>query len=107
MKLENAKLLEAFYLQEKDKYPDLTFEQFKDICSAPWKFLKEEMKSGELPTVRFKYFGVFQVYEGRARNMIHILDKRFRFHKIESKQYFKLKKMLKNFLNGKEKKNKS
>jgi hypothetical protein len=100
MKLQNNQLIEDFYNQEKDKYPNLTLEQFKDICFGPWRFLKDEMESGELPTVRFKYFGTFQVYEGRAKNMLHNINKRFQFHKINPKQYFKLKEMLEKFLNG-------
>lgn len=102
MKLENKELIQKFYNQEKEKYPGLTFEQFYDICSGPWRFLKREMESGELPEVRLKYFGTFQVYEGRAKNMLHSIENRFKFHKIAPKQYFKLKEMLSNYLKRKE-----
>lgn len=98
MRLENKELIEQFYEQEKDKYPDLTLEQFRDICFGPWRFLKQEMESGDLPEVRFKYFGTFKVYEGRAKNMLFNLKQRFQFKKIDSKQYFKLKEMLEKYL---------
>lgn len=105
MKLDNQQLIEEFYNQEKDNYPDITLEQFKDICFGPWRFLKDEMESGKLPEVRFKYFGTFQVYQGRAKNMLQNLKKRFEFKKIGSEQYFKLKNILENYLNEKENSN--
>ena len=98
MILKNPELIAEFYEKEKDKYPGLTLEQFKDICQNPWRYTKREMESGELPTIRLKYFGTFQVYQGRAKNMLENLKKRFKMHKIDPKQYFKLKEMLEKFL---------
>lgn len=100
MKLQNSELIEEFYNQEKHKYPDMTLEQFKEVCFGPWRFLKHEMESGELPEVRLKYFGTFQVYQGRAKHMLENLKKRFKFHKIDPVQYHKLKDMLEKYLHG-------
>lgn len=98
MKLENKELIEQYFIGIADKYPSLTLEECKEICFAPWRFLKQEIESGELPEVRFKYFGTFQVYPGRAENMLYNLKERFRYHKIDPKQYFKLKEMLDKFI---------
>lgn len=98
MKLQNNQLIEEFYEQEKHKYPGVSLEQFKEICFGPWRFLKHEMESGELPEVRLKYFGTFQVYTGRAKNMLHNLKKRFQFHKIDPNDYNRLTSMLNKFL---------
>ena len=57
------------------------------------------MESGELPEIRFKYFGTFQVYQGRAKNMLENLKERFRFNKVDKKDYFRIKDILENFLN--------
>ena len=100
MKIENQDLIEEFYEKVKDEFPSITIEDTKDICFTPWRFLKQQMESGDLPEVRFKYFGTFQVYKGRAENMLYNLKQRFKFHKIEPKQYFGLKQMLENFLNN-------
>lgn len=102
MLLKNDELLYEFYHKEGHKYPELNLEQFKEIVFNPWIFLRKEMESGELETVRFKYFGTFQVYEGRAKRMLLSLKERFKFNKIETKQYFKLKDMLEKFLKKKE-----
>lgn len=98
MKLENREIIEEYFIKIADQYPSLTLEECKEICNAPWRFLKKEIESGELPEVRFKYFGTFQVYKGRAEMMLYNLKQRFKFHKIEPKQYFKLKEMLDKFL---------
>lgn len=99
MVIKNEELLYEFYAQEGHKYPDLNLEQFKEIVFTPWMFLRKEMESGELETVRLKYFGTFQVYEGRAKRMLINLKKRFINNNIESIQYHKLKNMLDRFLN--------
>ena len=98
MKLKNEDLLHEFYAKEGHKYPDLNLEQFKEVVFTPWVFLKKEMESGELETIRLKYFGTFQVYEGRAKRMLINLKERFKFNKIEPKQFFKLKDMLEKFI---------
>lgn len=98
MKLENDELIEEFYRKIINNYPQLTLEQLKQICFTPWKFLKQEMESGELTEVRFKYFGTFQVYPGRAVHMLHNLNDRHKYNKIDPKQYEKLKTMLEKFI---------
>jgi nucleoid DNA-binding protein len=98
MTLKNDDLLHEFYAKEGHKYPDLNLEQFKEIVFNPWVFTKKQMESGELNTVRLKYFGTFQVYEGRAKRMLVNLKQRHKFNKIDPKQFFKLKDMLEKFL---------
>ena len=98
MRKENQELIEEYFEEITDKHPLLTFEQVKEMCIAPWRFLKMIMESGELYEVRFKYFGTFQVYQGRAEHMLQNLKERFRFHKIDPKHYYSLKTMLENFL---------
>lgn len=102
MILKNEDLLHEFYNKEGHKYPELNLEQFKEIVFNPWVYLRKEMESGELDTVRLKYFGTFQVYKGRAKRMLINLNQRFKFNKIETKQYFKLKNMLEKFINKSE-----
>ena len=99
--LKNEELLHEFYSQEGHKYPKLNLDQFKEIVFTPWVMLRKEIESGELDTVRLKYFGTFQVYEGRAKRMLINLKQRFKYNKIEAKQFFQLKDMLEKFLKSK------
>lgn len=100
MKLENDKLIAEFHKLNKDKYPDIDLEQAKEICNGPWKFIKQEMESGELPTIRLKYFGTFQVYQGRAKNMLDKLKERFRYNKVERSEFYRIKEMLEKFISN-------
>lgn len=100
MILKNDELLHEFYSEVGHNYPELNLEQFKEVVFTPWIFLREEMESGELDTVRLKYFGTFQVYKGRAENMLINLKERFKYNKIEHTQFYKLKKMLEKFLSN-------
>lgn len=95
---KNDELLHEFYAKEGYKYPDLNLQQFKEIVFNPWVYLRKEMESGDLETVRMKYFGTFQVYEGRAKRMLINLKERFKYNKIEPKQFFHLKDMLEKYL---------
>lgn len=98
MKLTTPELIEQYFYTIAEEYPELTMEECKEICHSPWKYLKVQIESGDLPEVRLKYFGTFQVYEGRARNMLFNLKERFRAKNVEPKQYFKLKTMIENYL---------
>ena len=103
MKLTNKELIEEFYEREKDKYPGISLDEFKAVCYAPWDMTRRAMESGELETVRLKYFGTFQVYPKRAEQMLNNLKERFKYHKIDSRQYFELKEMIEKFLEKHEK----
>lgn len=103
MKLESDKLVIEFHTKMLSRFPGITQEQAKDICYGPWKFLKEEMENGELSEVRFKYFGTFQVYPGRAVNLLNNLKERFRFNKVSKDEFFKIKTMLEKFINNERK----
>ena len=99
MRLESDKLVIEFYNKMSSEFPGITQDQAKDICYGPWKFLKQEMESGELFEVRFKYFGTFQVYPGRAVNLLNNLKERFRFNKVGKEEFFRIKTMLEKFIN--------
>lgn len=98
-KLNNDELLHEFYAKHGHNYPDLNLEDFKNVVFSPWAALRESMASGDLETYRLKYFGTFQVYQGRAKKMLYNLEQRYRLHKIDREQYKKLKSMLTKFLN--------
>ena len=99
MKLDNQQLMSEFYDKIQEGIPGVSFEQLKDICFGPWRFVKDEMESGNLTTIRLKYFGTFQVYQGRAENMLYNLDKRLETKKITTEYHEKYSVMIKTYLN--------
>lgn len=93
MKLDNQSLMSEFHQEIKEKYPDVDYNQIKDICFGPWMFLKKEMESGELKDVRFEFFGVFKVHEKRVDGMIKLNDRLLQVKKITEDKYNHYKNM--------------
>ena len=102
MILKNDELFHEFYSKEGHKYPHLNLERCKEAAFIPWVYTKKQMESGELDTVRLKYFGTFQVYQGRAKKMLINLKQRHKFNKIDPKQFLHLKGMIEKFLKKKD-----
>jgi hypothetical protein len=102
MILKNDELLHEFYSIYGHKYPKLNLDDFKEITFTPFIFLRKEMESGNLETVRLKYFGTFQVYLGRAKAMQANIKERLNFNKIDIKQYFRINEMLTRFIKREE-----
>lgn len=68
--LDNETAIRQYYEQEKHKYPDMPYEQFKEICRSPSNFFKECIKSGRLPRIFVKYLGKFRVFPSRLKDEI-------------------------------------
>jgi len=82
MKLLHPELIQEFFNLHKDKYPDLTVEEFNQICSAPFKMAKKEIESGELKTIRFQFFGTFLVYRKKVEKMKEIFTFETKFTEV-------------------------
>jgi len=76
MEIGSKELTAEYYRRIRDRYPDLTLRQLEEVVGAPWQYLRREMESGRLESVRFKYLGQFRVYGGRARAMYGLLGPR-------------------------------
>lgn len=98
-RLPSNETIREFYERDKHKYPEMTYEEFRDVVQTPWKFLKAEMVKDSLEKVRFKYLGTFVVFPGRAKGVLKGLEISFKKHKIEPEIYFKRKETLENFIN--------
>jgi hypothetical protein len=85
----------------KNQYPELTFEQCKEIVSTPYKMLSDNMKIGGFKTVRMKYLGTFVVYPKRAKAMLDSLTKKWKKKEVYDEDYFKAKLNINKFLNEK------
>lgn len=102
MKLDNQSLLNEFFEKERHKFPQVSYDQFRDIVVGPWRHLKEVFESGTLEEVRIKYFGKFLVHKGKAKAELERVTKRFKDKTMPDKQYFKIKAMIEKFLNESE-----
>lgn len=102
MKIDTQDLMKEFYELNKDKYPDMTFEQMRDICYTQFRYVKEEMASGELNNIRLKYLGIFVVFEGTAKGILKKYKARFDDLTLDAKTYFAKKTMIDKYLLKKE-----
>ena len=100
IKKHNDLITEFIILLKKDN-PELAILKDKEIMEAilsPWNFLKQEISSAKLEEIRFKYFGTFKVYKGRAKNMLFHLNNRLKFNKISKEKYNYYTNMIKKYL---------
>ena len=99
-RVDSQTLLKEFCETISDEYPDLTYGQIREVAYSPWLFLKDHMENQELGTVRFKYFGTFRVFKGRAEGLLKRLEIQFKRKTIDDKDYFRIKKLIESYLNG-------
>lgn len=98
MVLSNQELVEKFYEKNKHLYPDMTLEEMKLCCNTPFLFVRKEMESGELKTVRLKYFGTFLTYPKRVEHILIRMEKQFKELTLTAKTYFEKKAMIDKYL---------
>jgi len=100
MALKPNDLIEEFYKTlEGTKHEHIDLAQCREICTAPWKFLRHMMRSDEIPPVRFMYFGLFEVRKNRAKHSLKTLEKRWVEGRVSPEDYDKYKSLLTNYLN--------
>ena len=78
MILSNQELVEKFYEDNKHLYPGMSLDDVKLCCNTPFLFVRKEMESGELKTVRLKYFGTFLTYPKRVEHILIRMEKQFK-----------------------------
>ena len=92
-----ADLVEEFYEEIKNTYPDIPLNEFRIICNSPFKFIKEVINRGVLKNVRLQYFGVFEVMPSRVKYSLQSLENNFKDNKISEKRYLERKEVLENY----------
>lgn len=89
--------IKEFY-EEISKEYNLSYEECREICTTPFKMLKEIMNTGAFLDVRFKYFGLFKVSKSRLKYNLKGLEEKYSKGQISEKKYLKRKKELENGL---------
>ena len=90
-----ADLVEEFYEEIKNTYPDISLNEFRIICNSPFKFTKEVINRGILKNIRLQYFGVFEVMPSRVKYSLKTLENNYKTGKITEERYNKRKEILK------------
>lgn len=99
MRLQHADLIQEFYDSIREEHTNISLEQCNEICSGPFIHTRKAIESGELPTIRLKFFGTFVAYPKRVKGILKQYEKMFKEHKITPLNYFKKKEQLEKYLN--------
>ena len=91
-------LIEEFYNVEGKNY-NVSLEECKLICNAPFKFVKEILGRGILKNIRLQYFGVFEVSSSRVKYSRKTLEENYNKGLISEKRYKERKEILENYEN--------
>lgn len=86
--------INEFYNKEiKDKF-DISEEECKLICLAPFKMIRLVMSEGTLKDIRLQYFGLFKVNASRVKYSLKNLEKKFKEGQVSEERYLKRKQVL-------------
>lgn len=91
--MDTAYIKEFYNKEIKDKF-DISEEECKLICLAPFKMLKSVMSGGTLKDIRLQYFGLFKVNASRVKYSLKNLEKKFEQGLISEERYLKRKQVL-------------
>lgn len=70
-------LIERFYRTlSNTKFKDLSYEKVNEICLFPYEYFRRRMSSNDIPDIRIKYFGSFQVFAAPILKEINVLNKK-------------------------------
>lgn len=69
-------LVERYYNRVKDKFPQLNESEFHDAINSTFRYFKKRMGSEDLPDVRLKGFGSFQIFAKPVLSGIRRLEEK-------------------------------
>lgn len=98
MRIYPEDYVREFYETLPEEFKQFSYENIKAACTAPFLFLRKCISSNSLPTVRFKYLGVFRIYPKKAKAELEKAEIRFAKGYISEAEYFRIKNMVENFL---------
>lgn len=98
MKLSNQELILQYYAKEQHKYPNLTLEEFRNCCIAPFTEVRECISEGEFKTIRLKFFGTFLIYPKKIKGLLANIEKKKIEGTITDERYERRKKLLTAYL---------
>ncbi len=91
-------LIKDYHTQVKDKFPEISFEQFEKICKAPFYYIKKKMEDVNFPLIHIKFLGKFLVYSGKVKSLLNTFEKANEKGMMSPVDYENSTRALKNYL---------
>lgn len=107
MKIDPIIIAREYYEKVKHKYPELDFKEFAEICYVPWKYTKHNIISGELPTIRLKFFGLFSVHAKKVKYELINIEEKFKNGTMLENKYKEVKEILTRYTENEKTKSKN
>lgn len=103
MKLEIEQLIDQFYEEVKEQFPDLSKESVKEMVYTPFKVVKTALQHDDLKVFKFQFFGTFYLPLKRAYFLLNNLEIAYEKGKVTKNIYNRLKKAYESYITRKEK----
>lgn len=87
MEINSERLIKDFYEKVKDKFPDIPYKDFRNICRSPFLFIRMCMALPNRPIIKVKYLGKFKVSSGVFLRLLKLNEKNYYFKKIPEWKY--------------------
>ena len=68
--------IREYWEKVHEKYPNVNFNQFEEVCKAPMNFIIQCMRAKDLPTILVKFLGKFQAFKPRVLQELN-MQKRY------------------------------
>jgi len=65
--IDNERLIKEYFEEVKEKYPDLDFKRFREICKFPFEYIKQCIRGNKFPKILVKYIGKFRTYPSKIK----------------------------------------
>lgn len=85
--IQMQKLVKEYYDTIKDQYPELEYEDFENICKAPFGFILYNLQRFDTPTILIKYLGKLKVFSESVKKQIKTVDKQLKFGYISEERH--------------------
>lgn len=99
MKLSTEDLIKGFYKEIREKYPNLSLDDVRKICDAPFSFIRFVMETGRLATIHIKFLGKFLVYPGRVKSTYKAIKTQKEKGVLSEEEYNSKVELLEEYLN--------
>jgi len=76
----------------------MDFDDFREICTTPFKHMRRGMSLSTLPEIRIMYMGTFVVNPGQILGMLKFTESRYKKNLIDEKQYMRYIKLLTDYI---------
>lgn len=82
-------LVKRYVQKIKQDFPELTESELSDVINNTFKYFRKRMGEEDIPNIRIKGFGSFQIFAAPILKEINLLENRIKNNTTKQLQYTK------------------